>query len=1121
MKKKQLEGDVLKYLRKTVRIMRLTLFLIIVSTTITFSATSYSQNTKLTLDLNNVTVKEVIKAIEDQTEFLFFYQEERVDLNRLLTLNVTNQNMGTILDRLFFGTNNIYVINDRQIVIGVAPKKELEKQMLSLGGNVKPVIDQPQQKEITGKVIDAYELPLPGVSVIVKGTTIGTVTNKDGEFSLSTPLNAQMLQFSFVGMKMQEIPIDGRSTFTVVLEEETIGIEEVVAIGYGTMKKSDLTGSVSSVKNEELESVPVYNMEQALKAHSAGVRVTQNSGTPGSRIEVRIRGANSMIGSNDPLYVVDGFPVTGGIDFLNPSDIESVDILKDASATAIYGARGANGVVIITSKRGKTGQKGKIEINSFYGVQQEIKRYKMLDAKQYAEVANEWLRNGNLEPHFNVNQVQNPGTNWQNEIFRIAPLHNHTITFSGASQSTRYSLSGNYYDQEGIIIHSGVKRGSLRLNLDHEINNYAKVGVNINLSRRERRIVPVDNSTLGIGLLSGALSAPPTLPVYDEDGQLTRIETIYSFGSIDMRNPLIFDDPRKDKFLNNSVLGNTTLEIRLTENLNFKTLVGLEYETYGRETFSPIIFESDRGYASVGTTYRNSFLNENTLNYSKTFNNIHALNLLAGYTYQTSMNKYHSISVSGFSNNTTKNYDLASAETVNPPNSGISEWTLASWLGRANYSLNNKYIITASIRADGSSRFGAKHKWGYFPSGAVAWRASEEFFMEDVTFVSDLKLRVSYGITGNTALSPYQSLDRMSSVKYIYANGQDEVGFIPSGIANSELKWESTSQLDIGLDLNMFDNRIRLVFDYYKKNTTDLLASVPLPPSVGFGSILKNLGEIQNQGIEFSAAVDILQGGFRWDASAQISANRNKIIEIAQDSDIYGNSIGNPFWTNLNIARVGEPFGMIYGFREDGLDDEGYIKYVDTNSDDEINNLDRVIIGNPYPKFIYGLNNRLSYKNFELNIFLEGVYGNDIFWATAGTHLNSFQRGTNQFADLFGNYWTEENPDPNAKYPKISNKTSVTSSERFVKDGSYVRLKSIKLAYNFPLKKMGLPVFDRAQVYLSGTNLLTITNYPGLDPEVNTRGNDDTSVYSRLRVGIDESGYPNAKNYAIGLKLNF
>jgi TonB-linked SusC/RagA family outer membrane protein len=517
-------------------------------------------------------------------------------------------------------------------------------------------------------------------------------------------------------------------------------------------------------------------------------------------------------------------------------------------------------------------------------------------------------------------------------------------------------------------------------------------------------------------------------------------------------------------------------------------------------------------------------LTENVFTYSKTFDEKHNLNIIGGSTYQTNLNRSSGISVSGFTNNVTENFDLGAAETIGNPSSGYSEWTIISFLSRVNYTFNGKYLITASVRTDGSSRFGNENKWGYFPSGALAWRVSDEPFLQNNKVINNLKLRASYGITGNTALSPYQSLDRLSSTRFIYEGQTDVIGFRPAGISNNDLKWETTGQIDIGFDLNLFNNRLRFVFDYYKKNTKDLLASVPLPPSVGFGNILKNIGEIENKGLEFAIDADILRGDFKWDISAQISANRNKVITLAEGSDIFATSSNS--WPSPNIARVGEPLGSFYGLLEDGLNDKGLIKYQDLSGPDGapdgiINALDRVILGSYHPDFIFGFTSNFSYKGIELNVQLEGVQGNEILNATNGTHLNSFQRGTNQFKDLIGNYWTEENPDPNAKYPKISRGTAITMSDRFIEDASYLRIRSLRLAYNLPVDQIGLKGFDMAQIYISGNNLFTFTSYSGIDPEANSQGTDSNNVDDRLRFGHDQSSYPNATIYAMGLKFRF
>lgn len=1085
--------------------------LILMTACLQASASVYAQH--ISLKEHNVSLKEVFSQIEKQSDYFFIYRNEWLGQAKRVNINLKNANIEEALKAVLADQPLSYAIINKNIVI--------RKAASSRSGEQK---ESPRQidLQLSGQVVDsATGSPLAGVTIKVKGGTAGTTTDVNGRFSLNVPEDA-VLEVSYLGYQSKEVSVNNRSSINISLSSTTTGLNQLVVVGYGTQKKSDLTGSVAQVSNAELKAVPVYNVGEALQGRASGVRVTHNSGAPGSRVQIRVRGGNSMIGSNDPLYVVDGFPITGGINFLNPADIESIDILKDASATAIYGARGANGVVMITTKRGSKGQNNVVSVSSYYGVQQTANLFELLDAKQYAIVANEWLKNNGDEPYFNVDEVQNPGTDWQDAIFRTAPVQNHTLTFSGSSAKTNYSLSGNYYNQEGIIINSGVQKGSFRLNLDHEIKSWLNLAVNVNISRREQNAVPVDNGRRGNNMFSGALSAPPTVPVYDEKGLPVRIGESYPFTDPgDMRNPMLWNKPYKNRTLANTILLNNALNITLTKDLSFSTRVGLEYENSLHDGFNPIIYANDRGGASSGSTYWNSFLNENILTYKKAFNQVHQLNVTAGFTYQTYMVRSTNISVSGFSNNITENYNLGSAETISPPSSGISQWKLISGLGRVNYSFKDRYLVTASLRSDGSSRFGKDNKWGLFPSGAVAWRVSEEPFMkENAGFINNLKIRASYGVTGNTALSPYQSLDRMSPVKYIFSGNTESVGYAPSGISNSQLKWETSDELDLGLDLNIFNGRLGFTFDYYKKNTHDLLASVPLPPSVGFGFILQNFGEIQNQGFEFSVTSDILTGGFKWDVAAQLSTNKNKVIEIAGGSDIVtvGQTSGLP---GYNIARVGEPLGSFYGYLEDGLDENGYIKFVDINNDDAITPLDRVILGNPYPDFEFGLNSNFEYKNFRLNIFLQGTYGNDIFFATAFTNLNSFQRTQNQFEDLFGNYWTQEKPDPHAKYPRISPLTQMRPSDRFIEDGSYLRVKSVQLSYDVPLKNLGINSLSQLSVYVKATNLFTLTNYPGLDPEVNTRGSDSQSIEDRLFIGTDESGYPNARIFGAGIELSF
>lgn len=975
---------------------------------------------------------------------------------------------------------------------------------------------------IGGTVIDSETRdPLPGVNVVVKNTTTGVATDLDGKYELTLDSPDVTLVFTFVGYQSKEVEVDEqfyhggneRYVIDVALQSQSIIAEEMVVIGYGSVRDEDLTGSISKIKAQSVQTPQVYNITEALQSLSAGVRVTQGSGDPASGIEIKIRGANSIVGNSDPLYVVDGFPLTGGAHYVNPGDVESITVLKDASATAIYGSRGANGVVIIETKKGKFNQSGQIEIDSYYGIQREIDRFELLNAEQYAIVANEWMRNDGREAYFsNPGQIQGV-TDWQEEIFRTSPIESHTVTFSGGSQSTSYSLAGNFFQQEGIIVNSGVQRGSIRLNLNHNVNNRISLTGNALLSRRQIDRQSVDNGGYGGSIYTNALTLGPTVPLYDETGLPTEPRSIYPWSDVDHQNPLVYTGSRKNRVNANTILTDATLKVNLVEGLEFTSRAGVEYDFSVNEFFAPIIYPADQGSISESFNYNNSFLTENLLEYSSNIGNSHELSVLGGVTYQTYMGRGLSASASGLSSNILEHYDLSSAEIQNTPSNGITEWSLLSSLGRINYSFQNKYLFTASARADGSSRFGDNNKWGFFPSGAISWRVSEESFMENVTFIDNLKIRASYGITGNTSINPYQTLSRIRSFRHVEESGIESPAYVPDALPNPDLKWEETTQANIGFDMSILRDKVNFTFDYYKKNTKDLLSSVPLPSSTGFSSVLQNIGEIENKGVELTIGANIIQSAdLFWDLNGQISKNINTVKKLASGSDLLIGG-GSPFFTSTHIVREGETLGSYFGYIEqDQLDENGFVQYVDFTGDGEITTEDRVILGNFDPDFMFGLESNVGYKNFQLNILIDGVYGNEIFWETAGVHLNSMERGSNQFADLFGNYWSVDNPDPNAKYPKISRNTTHELSDRFIYDGSYLRLKSLRLAYTLPENALnGLRVIRGVQIYGTATNLFTITNYPGLSPDVSTR--------SGLRPGVDKVAYPDTKNLVFGIKL--
>ncbi|WP_373516128.1 TonB-dependent receptor [Persicitalea sp.] len=1091
------------------RIMRITLLqtiLIGLTLSLGYAHDAHTQgllDQAVSVKFKNTELRKVLSKIEDEVNVKFVYSSTVIQPDRRVSVRANQSKLSEVLTQVLEPLDITYRVIGGQIML-----TRLGAETSSIIAKVK--VEAVVAQTVRGTVKDENGGLLPGVSVILKGTQRGTTTDTDGEFVLEVPDATSVLVFSFVGYSSQEVIVGTQSNLTISLVPESKALNEVVVIGYGSVKRKDLTGAVSQIDTKDIDAFPVSDVQQALRGRAPGVRVIQSSGQPGASVQVQVRGGNSFLGNNNPLYVVDGFPLTGGIDFLNPSDIATMDILKDASATAIYGARGANGVVIITTRQGKAGR-SRISFDSYYGFQSASRRFDLLNAQQYAEVANEQLTNDGKPAQFTGSDFAN--TDWQDEIFQTAPIQNHVITFSGGNEKTRYSVSGNYFKQDGIILNSGTDRGSFRFGLDQNVSDRFSFSTHFVGSRFTFDNNGANNGHRGNNILSSAIVSPPTVPVRDGDDNYANVAP-YAFSPNVLQHPLLFADILNQR-KRTSLLADFSATFTIMEGLTFKTLLGTEQAFDEGNFYSPTTLKLSSANGNAGSSFGRdvSFLNENILSYTKAFDKS-VLNAVAGFTWQNQTSYDNSQGGSGFLNDILQNNNLGAAEVTNPNNSNYSQWALLSWLGRVNYSLADKFIFTVSARADGSSRFGANNKWGFFPSGAVAYKLSEEQFIRNIKAISSLKLRLSYGTTGSTTLSPFQSLNRLGVQRATFGK-TDLIGYAPVALPNDNLKWETTAQLDIGLDAGLFNERLRLTLDYYRKSTTDLLARVTLPGSAGFNSITTNLGEIQNAGFELGIGADIIDRAVKWDVFAQMSTNRNKVIDIG-GSDIFGSGISLPFGSAINIAREGQPLGLFYGFKEDGLDEKGRIKYVDLNNDGAITNSDQTIIGNPYPDFIFSINNNLSYKNFELNVFLEGVQGSNLFFATGGSISNSFNTGENQLVDVYNNRWRPGSPDPNALYPKLSTSSTFRVSDRFVKDGSYLRLKNVRLAYNLPITSLNVKWIQSIQLYASAQNLLTITKYPGLDPEVNTR-----SGTGDLRIGIDETGYPAARTLTFGLKAGF
>lgn len=1081
---------------KILKTMKVFTFLMLVAI-VHVSASSYSQNSRLSLNMKNASIKDVLIRIEEQTEYRFLYSDSKIDVEKKVNIDLADMKIEDILDTVFESTDIGYRIVSRQILLS-------DKSESSQVGQ--------QSITVSGKVTDSSGQPLPGVTVVVKGTTTGTITDTDGNYALSNVPADATLVFSFVGMKTQEIPVSGKSSANVTMKEETVGIEEVVAIGYGTMKKSDLTGSLSSVKSEEISVFPATTVSQALQGRASGVQVVQNTGQPGASMQIRIRGTNSIKGDNNPLWIIDGFP--GDESILNMSDIESIEVLKDASATAIYGSRGANGVILVTTKRGKVGTT-RVDYDGSFSMQTVRKKLDLCNAKEYMLLQNIQQLNDVGKEYFTQNEINNAGegTDWLEEMFRSAPVQDHSLTVSGGNEKVQFLIGSSYFDQKGIFIEDdGYKRISLRANVNHNISKKFSISYNAILSRIDKD--NKYNSSGYLGLLAFTIAAPPTLRPYKDDGSYQVFKTAYPFSYDGAINPVMFGKELKNMTYSNKALANLAFTYRPIEGLSIKVSGNVSNTDSRSDYYLPTTYIGSSGEARLSTGQSLHLNSDNIVTYHKLFNEIHDFTVTGALTYEEDKYTEMGVSGSGFLSNNYETYNIAAASTINTPSSSYFKWNLLSYLGRLNYSYKGKYMATASFRSDGSSRYSEGDKWGYFPSAALAWRISDEGFMKDISFISNLKIRAGYGETGSTAISPYATLSMLSTGKAVF-NDNSYTYFAPSSTYPGNLKWETTAQSDIGVDVSFLDNRLSLTADYYIKNTRDLLNNVQLPRSTGYSSTIKNIGEMQNKGVDIQLDAKVLDGPVKWDITAIFSMNRNKVKRLYEGQDITGSTFNLVILGDyVNLIREGEEMCVFYGYQEDGYDESGKIKYKDNDGIAGITSADKTIIGNPNPDFIYSLNSVLSYKNFELSWFIQGSQGNDIL-SLSMPHQSYYGNGLNSLKEVYSDHWSETNND--VKYPKVSKaSTSLKMSDRFVYDGSYARLKNIQLAYNIPVNKLSVHWLKTGQIYISGQNLVTLSDYLWFDPEVNSAGGG-----SSINQGIDYYTYPISKGFTFGVKLGF
>ncbi|MFC4871684.1 SusC/RagA family TonB-linked outer membrane protein [Negadavirga shengliensis] len=1054
------------------------------------------------IPLEGVSVQDAFRRIEKASDFNFVY----------LTREVRD------LQPIFIGDNHQSLY---EVLVDIAKQTGLEFKQINQNIHVqKPKKHNPEalvsievlEIEVSGTVTDENGEPMPGVTVIIEGTSVGTITDIDGKYTLEAE-EGTVLIFSFVGYENQRRAVSSSNIIDVKMMEDARSLDEVVVVGYGTVKKSDLTGSVAQVKAAEINAFPTSNIMQALSGRAAGVQVIQNTGAPGSPISVRIRGTNSIQGGNEPLYVIDGFPFSGNPTNLNNFDIESIEVLKDASATAIYGSRGANGVVLITTKQGKEGTT-KVDFESSYSVQSLRKKLNLMNGREYAELQNIQAANDNIPLYFTEEQLAGfgEGFDWQDLVFQEAPILSTSLNVSGGNNKTQYAISGSYLGQEGIVKGSDYNRYSLRTNITHAISEKLKIDFNNTLTHLKTERRDSGGGQRGNSMIGAAISAAPISQPYNEDGSYKVLANEYPFVAPDIINPLNHINEQFNETKANVVLTNMAFVYQPTKELTLRISGGIENRDDRNDSYTTRNFFNSPGRASVSTGQFRSLLNENTLSYNNTFADKHQLNAVIGFTYQDFLRTFLAASGVGFLSDAFETYSLGAAETPGIPSSGYSKAVLLSYLGRVNYTYDNKYLFTFSFRSDGSSRYSPGNKWGYFPSGAAAWRISDEGFLSSSSFLSDLKLRASWGLTGSQAIDPYATLNQLSPGFTIFGN-QLYNTFAPSTVLPGDLKWETTEQLDIGVDVGLLNDRITFNADYYVKNTRDLLNTVRLPSSLGFTTTVQNVGEVQNKGVEFSVDAKVLTRQFKWDVFGNIAFNRNKVISLHNGEDILGAFVNVLVVAdNLTILRESRPIGQFWGFVEDGYNENGQIRFLDVDGDGSITNNDKTYIGDPNPKFIYGFNSNMNYRNFELSFFLQGAYGNDILNVSSIPSTLDYGQGMNMPKDVLYDHWTPTNPD--AKYPRISRGASARVSDRFIEDGSFLRFRNIELAYRIPLEKIGNALIHNSQIYVSAQNLITLTKYSWWDPEVNSRG-------AGIQQGIDHYSYPVPKSITMGFRLGF
>ena len=1096
------------------RIMRISTFLLMVCVFCSYAGNAHSQNAKVSIHMNNVKLDKILNEIENQTDYLFIYNNQ-VDINKIISVKVKNEAVAQVLDRILSGTGINYELEGTHIILTTEAIKDLHAQQ--------------QAKTVTGTVTDVSGEPIIGANIRIKGTTTGTITDIDGNFSIEAEPQS-VIEVSYIGYLTQETVINNQKSIRFLLKEDTKTLDEVVVIGYGVQKKADLTGSVANINTEKLNTQSNANIGQALQGKIAGVDIVSQGGAPGSGTRIMVRGIGTLNNAS-PLYIVDGMYMNS-IDHINPNDIASIDVLKDASSAAIYGSRAANGVIIVTTKEGSnTEGKPIIDLSVNLGISTASKFLDMLDAKGWAEVTT-IARQAIGKPALDMatDLANKPDNDWQDIMFRPALMQNYNLSVKGGGKYSTYYTGLGYFNQDGIVKGTNYQRYNIQSKNDYKRGIFS-AGTNLIISFSHDK--PLHQELRG-GMIGTILQSVPTLEKYDD----TR-EGGYggTYGDVvNIPHPLaIIDDNIMDRYNENvKIFANLYAQIELFKGLKYKLNLTPDFSF---ERYKNYLNKYDFGLATNSITQlterhrrRRNILVENLLTFDRTFGE-HKISALAGYTYQDSRFRH----IQAYGEGLPQGLEEIDAATTNRSNEGNS-WrsVLTSILGRVFYSYQNKYLFTATIRRDGSSKFGKNNRYGYFPSFSLGWNVAEEKFMENVHWLDQLKLRGGYGVLGNQEIDNYQYSSTITTgINYPDGNGGLLQGAFPKNFANPDIKWEETAMTNVGIDFMAFNNRLSLTADYYVKNTKDILLTVPIPiSSGGANDPIRNAGKIRNNGFEFNLGwMDQPNPDISYGINLIGSFNKNKVIAMGSESgSIKGGS------TNQNITtsetKAGYPIGGYWlistagyfnsqeevdAYAKDGKKiqpaaEPGDIKFVDANNDGVINDDDRVFQGSPFPDFTFALNGNMRYKNFDLSIGLQGVLGNKIYNATRQT-LEDVTKGSNFLASCL-DYWTPENK--NASHPRLTwddpNRNTRVESDRYLENGSYLRLRSVQLGYTFP-QTWFKGAIQHARVYINAENLFTITSYSGYSPDVNA----DNANYR----GFDNFIYPTNRTFMLGLNVTF